>query len=279
MEQEPKWLYRLESKSPDNGLWYDANNNYVFGIGKLEECKTKDLPMGYDERYHENGLNWFSSCSNYIDLWHWYSLDDAKNLMDNGFVFTKYLATDYREYPNETCFLKETALSRVEISFDELVMMYNEANGIFQKANGTKLALDMYDNFYKELITALTNIKGIKDALAMRAIFSKDSGPVYNYWSGQAAAFAEIIERVQKEYELARTPVTNTFKGFPMSVYNTLNEEKNKSAESLIPDDKYRGSKEYWPMMKFRGKIADLLESFTVRGFELGVKYKEVNDN
>ena len=24
-----KWLYRLESTNPDNGLWYDLNNNFV----------------------------------------------------------------------------------------------------------------------------------------------------------------------------------------------------------------------------------------------------------
>jgi hypothetical protein len=250
----------------------------VFGIGKLEECKTKDLPMGYDERYHENGLNWFSSCSNYIDLWHWYSLDDAKNLMDNGFVFTKYLATDYREYPNETCFLKETALSRIEIPFEELVMMYNEANGISQKAEGVHLALNMYDNFFKELVTALTNIKGIKEAIATRAMLN-DYPKETSYYNGQVNAFQEVLERLEKEHTLARQPVVNYLNGMPLSVYKTLKDEKNAAAEKLIPDDKYRGTKEYWEMMKFRGKIADLFEGFMGRGFELGVKYATKDDN
>ena len=43
-----KWLYRLESKTDDNGLWYNKNNELVWGIGKLPNCKTKDLPMDYD---------------------------------------------------------------------------------------------------------------------------------------------------------------------------------------------------------------------------------------
>lgn len=128
-----KWLYRLESVAPDNGLWYDANNNYVFGIGKLEGCKTKDLPMGYDERYHKDGKNWFSSCSDASDLAHWYSLEDARNLMDNGFVFTKYLATDYWEYECETTFLKETALERVVITMEELEKIWEQANKESQK--------------------------------------------------------------------------------------------------------------------------------------------------
>ena len=115
-----KWLYRLESISPDNGLWYNTNSKLVWGIGKLPDCKTKYLPMDYDERYHLDGLNWFSSCSNIEDLKHWYSLEDAIELIKNGFVFTRYLAVDYVEYPNETTFLKETALAREVIDIKDI---------------------------------------------------------------------------------------------------------------------------------------------------------------
>lgn len=115
-----KWLYRLESKTPDNGLWYDSKGNYVWGC---KDCTgdAKNLPMDYDERYHVDGKNWYSSCSNKDDLLHWYSLEDANYLINNGFVFTKYLAKDYIEYPTkETVFLKETALAREEIDINEL---------------------------------------------------------------------------------------------------------------------------------------------------------------
>ena len=115
-----KWLYRLESKSPDNGLWYDSNNNYVFGIGNVSNCQTKDLPMGYDDRYHTDGRNWFSSCSNKEDLLHWYSFENALALIESGFVFTRYFATEYIEYPLETVFIKETALVREEIDIRAL---------------------------------------------------------------------------------------------------------------------------------------------------------------
>ena len=115
-----KWLYRLESKSPDNGLWYDLNNNYAFGIGNVSNCQTKDLPMEYDARYHIDGRNWFSSCSNKEDLLHWYSLENALELIASGFVFTRYLATEYIEYPLETVFIKETALAREEIDIRTL---------------------------------------------------------------------------------------------------------------------------------------------------------------
>jgi len=115
-----KWLYRLESVSKDNGLWYNSDNKLVWGIGNIEGCETKYLPMDYDPRYHKDGKNWFSSCSNKEDLLHWYSLEDAKKLIEGGFVFTRYLAVDYIEYPLETTFLKETALKREEINIEGL---------------------------------------------------------------------------------------------------------------------------------------------------------------
>ena len=115
-----KWLYRLESTTPNNGLWYNENSELVWGIGKLPNCKTKDLPMGYDSRYHKDGKNWFSSCSNKEDLTHWYSAQDAIDLVENGFVFAKYLATEYVEYEFETTFLKESCLDRKEIDVREL---------------------------------------------------------------------------------------------------------------------------------------------------------------
>ena len=116
----PKWLYRLESRTPENGLWYNATGDLVWGIGKLPECKTKDLPMDYDERYRKDGKPWFSSCSRKEDLTHWYSLRDALDLIENGFVFTRYLATEYVEYPLETTFIKETCLAREEINIEDL---------------------------------------------------------------------------------------------------------------------------------------------------------------
>ena len=118
----PKWLYRLEYKDGTCGLWYNGEGKWCFeeGIGSVESCKTKDLPMDHDERYKQNGRDWFSSCSNKEDLLHWYSLRDAEELIKKGFVFTRYLATEYHEYENETVFIKESALVREEIDIFEL---------------------------------------------------------------------------------------------------------------------------------------------------------------
>ena len=115
-----KWLYRLESKSAENGLWYNAKCELVWGIGKLPTCQTKWLPMDYDERYNKDGRLWHSSCSRKEDLTHWYSFQDALDLIDNGFVFTRYLATEYEEYELETTFIKDTCLAREELDIRDV---------------------------------------------------------------------------------------------------------------------------------------------------------------
>jgi len=115
-----KWLYRLESTDPDNGLWYDSHGRWCWGIDALPDCETKNLPMDYDERYRKDGRMWFSSCSNAEDLSHWFSYEDALALMGMGFEFARYLATEYVEYPFETCFIKETCLAREVVWAREL---------------------------------------------------------------------------------------------------------------------------------------------------------------
>lgn len=76
--------------------------------------------MSYDERYHKDGRCWYSSCSNKEDLTHWYSLKDANDLIEKGFVFTRYLATEYIEYPLETTFIKDTCLKREVLDVNEI---------------------------------------------------------------------------------------------------------------------------------------------------------------
>ena len=115
-----KWVYRLEAIDPKKGLWYNEAGEKVWNIGELKNCETKNLPMYYDWRYHLYGWNWHSSCSNIEDLAHWYSLEDALELINNGFIFTRYLATQYYEWENETTFMKETCLKREIIDIKEI---------------------------------------------------------------------------------------------------------------------------------------------------------------
>lgn len=113
-----KWLYRLESRNPNNGLWYDARGRYVFGVGKMKRYRNKGLPMGYDPRYHVDGKNWVSSTGDKRTFLKWFNPDEIRQLLGMGFWFGRYLARDYIEYGTETVFLKETAIRREELDVD-----------------------------------------------------------------------------------------------------------------------------------------------------------------
>lgn len=124
-----KWLYRLESIDPFNGLWYDSFGEYCWGIGEIKGCETKYLPMDYDHRYQKDGRKWYSSCSNPDDLPHWYSFEDALNLINKGFRFRKYLATEFVEYPLETTFIKDSCICYRDLSVEEIkIIMRSESN-------------------------------------------------------------------------------------------------------------------------------------------------------
>ena len=150
----PKWLYRLEYKDGTCGLWYNGNGDWCFeeGIGSVEGCKTKDLPMDHDERYKQDGRDWFSSCSRKEDLLHWYSLKDAEELLKKGFIFTRYLATEYHEYENETVFIKDSALVREEIDIFELFgktkPMFKEGDWIVDGLNFVYQIKEIKENKY-----------------------------------------------------------------------------------------------------------------------------------
>lgn len=118
--REPIWVYRLESLDPKNGLWYNADGEFVHGISKVAGCKTAYLPMGYDTRYHSKERNWVSGCLKVEDLAHWFSESDAKQLWALGFRFWMFQAVEYEIYDHEVAFNKETVLQRLRLKFNQV---------------------------------------------------------------------------------------------------------------------------------------------------------------
>lgn len=112
---QPKWLYRFESMDSTGGLWYNDHGEWVYeqGIGSFEDNAAKDLPMDYDWRYQRDGRNWHSACRTKQEMQHWFNRSNVATLLDKGFVLYRYLATEYVHYGHETCFIKETSLTRI----------------------------------------------------------------------------------------------------------------------------------------------------------------------
>ena len=197
-----KWLYRLEYHDGTCGLWYDGSGNWCFerGIGSLDDsCKTKSLPMDYDERYRQDGRSWFSSCSRKEDLLHWYSREDAKRLLSHGFVFTRYLATEYREYDQQTVFIKETCLYREEIDFESLWKSSSPGN-----AAALREALESTEELLEHFAKPGTLLADAF-ALHMRDNLAALAAPPRNCDVGDAAEQSERLAKFCKaNYEKAK---------------------------------------------------------------------------
>lgn len=114
IQQEPMWLYRFEAIDPLNGLWYNDTGEWVYdsGIGQLDNNPAKSLPMDYDPRYTKDNRIWHSAGKDKTAMQYWFCHEDVEKLIHNGFVLYRYLATEYIHYEHETCFIKETSLTR-----------------------------------------------------------------------------------------------------------------------------------------------------------------------
>jgi len=156
---DSKVLFRFERDDLYNGLWYNRENRLVFPI-RFCKSDTKNLPMGYDPRYHADGKNWFSSCSNLTDIYHWYKTEDIKYLLNHGFVYCIYLVKDYKEYDMETVFLMETAINRKIVDVFELIETSKTMdNETFMKKLKNDLLNSPMDEQLKNRIDEINNHK------------------------------------------------------------------------------------------------------------------------
>lgn len=180
----------------------------------------------------------------------------------------------------------DSGISKIVIENDEfgdtesvanaqsILELPEEKRGLIE-LDATKLALEMYETFASELLTALTNIAGIKRALANVGYELQELQPgEVSYRKGQADAFEEIKERIAKEYRLAEQRM-NINGG--EDALKAIKSKKNIEVDCLIPENDIRGKYTYMKVSRFKRGLADLLERFGVEGFILGKKFNSVD--
>lgn len=139
--------------------------------------------------------------------------------------------------------------------------IYNNKT-VLPKAEAVKFAFDLFDQFAKELITALGNTAKNK------------KGAGHNY---EGYVFDEIKDRIIKEYTLIMQPIEYNWS--IDEIFSKMKMWKNLDVDTLLNEDKYRGRNDFHKLMVFKGKLADMLEHYVCSSFDLGVKYKEMKDN
>lgn len=161
--------------------------------------------------------------------------------------------------------------------------IYNDKT-VLPKAEAVKFAFDLFDQFAKELITALGNTaKNKKDAarnIELNAVLggtwnSEKLMQVRNL-EYEGDVFNEIKDRIHKEYALIMQPIEYNW---PIDeIYNKMKMSKNIDVDTLINEDKYRGRNDFHKLMVFKSKLADMLEHYACSSFDLGVRYKGMKD-
>ena len=132
-----------------------------------------------------------------------------------------------------------------------------------------KLSLTMYDMFFNELTTAMGNTLH----WWRQAQFSPNEGHTL-YYQGKVDAYREFLDRLEKERDLAKSSLEYGVLHEDMdTIARSIKFHKNIEVDDLLPDDKYRGTREYNRIQQLKGKIANLLEGYAHQGFQLGVRY------
>lgn len=149
--------------------------------------------------------------------------------------------------------------------FDDLFTKGN----VIPKAEVVDYAFSLYDKYVNILVESLSNIAKNFRGMAWYAETGKDEF----YFKAKAEAFEEFVERIKKENDIIKQEYRY---GDRDRIYMKFKQKKNDVVDSLIPDYKYRGTRKYDKILKFKGKIADLLESLLYKAFECGVRYNEL---
>lgn len=154
--------------------------------------------------------------------------------------------------------------------------IYNDKT-VLPKAEAVKFAFDLFDQFAKELITALVNTAIMKRAAVMQNMMSPNANmKELAKIEAEADAFDEIKDRIIKEYTLIMQPIEYNWS--IDEIFSKMKMWKNLDVDTLLNEDKYRGRNDYHKLMVFKGKLADMLEHYACSSFDLGVRYKEMKD-
>ena len=122
-----KTVYRIENPVEMDGMWYDRYGNERKRIHEL--CPNgiaKDFPMPLNLQLHrKDGEIWNSAGSSIDQMNYWFTPEDAKNLMNNGFKLFKFNITMYQELEHEVLFCRKGIIYQEEIPLETVWKINN----------------------------------------------------------------------------------------------------------------------------------------------------------
>lgn len=113
-------VYRIEIPESKHGMWYNEYGEFQKTIDIL--CPNgiaKDFPMPLNlELHRKDGEVWNSAGDSVEQMNLWFTAQDAKNLMNNGFKLFEFEVNYFQKLEKEVLFCRKHIITQKEIELD-----------------------------------------------------------------------------------------------------------------------------------------------------------------
>lgn len=113
-------LYRIESSSPDRGLWYTLDGSFRPSVAHLTSRRLLDLPMRHDPRYYTDYRLWLSAVGSLKELRDWFHPQERDQLQALGFGLYKYEANDVQHINGHPVFAQDSVTLQERIGWSNV---------------------------------------------------------------------------------------------------------------------------------------------------------------
>ena len=117
-----KIIYRIEIPESRHGMWYNDQGEFQKTIDIL--CPNgiaKDFPMPLNlELHRKNGKVWNSAGDSIEQMNHWFTAEDAKSLMNQGFKLFEFEVSEFQRLEHEVLFTRDGIVKQKEIPLETI---------------------------------------------------------------------------------------------------------------------------------------------------------------
>lgn len=112
-----KTIFRIETPEDKNGMWYNKDGVFEKRIHILcPNGLAKDFPMPLNlELHRKDGEIWNSGGKSIENMHQWFTVEDVKSLINNGFKLFQFNVNMFQELENEILFCRKGVLTQKEI--------------------------------------------------------------------------------------------------------------------------------------------------------------------
>lgn len=115
-------LFRLEHRTSKDGMWTVKVDDRIV-VEHLTDKRLAELPMPYHERYKFENKVWRCAVGDMPSLYHWFSEQDIREMMDMDFRLITFESDDFIIEPDQVLFNCNSRRDQVDITEEFLLSL------------------------------------------------------------------------------------------------------------------------------------------------------------